>query len=84
KATFPVFFSPVKREVYEDDEEAVQVKEQSILELASLLAQTGQAEELGGLLKYIRPFLNIISKAKAAHIVRVLLDLLLNMEAATG
>ncbi|XP_064492978.1 26S proteasome non-ATPase regulatory subunit 11 [Pseudopipra pipra] len=84
EASIAILHSIVKREVYEDDEEAVQVKEQSILELASLLAQTGQAEELGGLLKYIRPFLNIISKAKAAHIVRVLLDLLLNMEAATG
>lgn len=34
----------VKRDVQENDEEAVQVKEQSILELGSLLAKTGQAE----------------------------------------
>lgn len=39
-----LFFSPVKRDVQENDEEAVQVKEQSILELGSLLAKTGQAE----------------------------------------
>ncbi|NXD87956.1 PSD11 ATPase, partial [Halcyon senegalensis] len=76
--------SPVKRDVQENDEEAVQVKEQSILELGSLLAKTGQAEELGGLLKYVRPFLNSISKAKAARLVRSLLDLFLDMEAATG
>lgn len=44
KATFLLFFSPVKRDVQENDEEAVQVKEQSILELGSLLAKTGQAE----------------------------------------
>uniref|UniRef100_A0A8B9E797 Proteasome 26S subunit, non-ATPase 11 n=1 Tax=Anser cygnoides TaxID=8845 RepID=A0A8B9E797_ANSCY len=75
---------PVKRDVQENDEEAVQVKEQSILELGSLLAKTGQAEELGGLLKYVRPFLNSISKAKAARLVRSLLDLFLDMEAATG
>ncbi|KAH0510694.1 26S proteasome non-ATPase regulatory subunit 11 [Microtus ochrogaster] len=68
----------------ENDEEAVQVKEQSILELGSLLAKTGQAAELGGLLKYVRPFLNSISKAKAARLVRSLLDLFLDMEAATG
>ncbi|NWH64823.1 PSD11 ATPase, partial [Geococcyx californianus] len=74
----------VKRDVQENDEEAVQVKEQSILELGSLLAKTGQAEELGGLLKYVRPFLNSISKAKAARLVRFLLDLFLDMEAATG
>uniref|UniRef100_A0A663MWL0 Proteasome 26S subunit, non-ATPase 11 n=1 Tax=Athene cunicularia TaxID=194338 RepID=A0A663MWL0_ATHCN len=74
----------LKRDVQENDEEAVQVKEQSILELGSLLAKTGQAEELGGLLKYVRPFLNAISKAKAARLVRSLLDLFLDMEAATG
>ncbi|NXP37531.1 PSD11 ATPase, partial [Leiothrix lutea] len=84
KANFLLFFSPVKRDVQENDEEAVQVKEQSILELGSLLAKTGQAEELGGLLKYVRPFLNSISKAKAARLVRSLLDLFLDMEAATG
>ncbi|NWU14491.1 PSD11 ATPase, partial [Cephalopterus ornatus] len=84
KATFRALFSPVKRDVQENDEEAVQVKEQSILELGSLLAKTGQAEELGGLLKYVRPFLNSISKAKAARLVRSLLDLFLDMEAATG
>ncbi|XP_030919491.1 26S proteasome non-ATPase regulatory subunit 11-like, partial [Geospiza fortis] len=84
KAIFLLFLSPVKRDVQENDEEAVQVKEQSILELGSLLAKTGQAEELGGLLKYVRPFLNSISKAKAARLVRSLLDLFLDMEAATG
>ncbi|KAG9346238.1 hypothetical protein JZ751_008063 [Albula glossodonta] len=74
----------MKRDVQEDDEEAVRVKEQSILELGSLLAKTGQAAELGGLLKYVRPFLISISKAKAARLVRSLLDLFLDMEAATG
>lgn len=44
KATFLLFLFPVKRDVQENDEEAVQVKEQSILELGSLLAKTGQAE----------------------------------------
>lgn len=33
----------VKRDVQESDEEAVRVKEQSILELGGLLAKTGQA-----------------------------------------
>lgn len=32
----------------------------------------------------MRPFLNSISKAKAARLVRSLLDLFLDMEAATG
>ncbi|MGH0147249.1 UNVERIFIED_CONTAM: hypothetical protein FKN15_011608 [Acipenser sinensis] len=83
-ASIDILHSIVKREIQENDEEAVRVKEQSILELGSLLAKTGQAAELGGLLKYVRPFLNSISKAKAARLVRLLLDLFLDMEAATG
>lgn len=35
--------STVRRDVQENDEEAVRVKEQSILELGKLLAKTGQA-----------------------------------------
>lgn len=33
----------VKRDIQDSDEEAVRVKEQSILELGGLLAETGQA-----------------------------------------
>ncbi|KAK6311384.1 hypothetical protein J4Q44_G00170480 [Coregonus suidteri] len=83
-ASIDILHSIVKRDIQESDEEAVRVKEQSILELGGLLAKTGQAAELGGLLKYVRPFLNSISKAKAARLVRSLLDLFLDMEAATG
>lgn len=39
----PFNFLTVRRDVQEDDEEAVRVKEQSILELGTLLAKTGQA-----------------------------------------
>ncbi|XP_006896018.1 PREDICTED: 26S proteasome non-ATPase regulatory subunit 11-like [Elephantulus edwardii] len=84
EASIDILHSIVKRDIQKNDEETVQVKEQSILELGSLLAKTGQAAELGGLLKYVRPFLNSISKAKAARLVRPLLDLFLDMEAATG
>lgn len=35
-------------------------------------------------MKFVRPFLISISKAKAARLVRSLLDLFLDMEAATG
>uniref|UniRef100_A0A8C6KDZ9 Proteasome 26S subunit, non-ATPase 11 n=4 Tax=Nothobranchius TaxID=28779 RepID=A0A8C6KDZ9_NOTFU len=83
-ASIDILHSIVKRDIQDCDEEAVRVKEQSILELGGLLAKTGQAAELGGLLKYVRPFLNSISKAKAARLVRSLLDLFLDMEAATG
>lgn len=40
--------------------------------------------ELGGLIKFVRPFLTLLSKAKAAKMVRTLLDLFLDMEASTG
>uniref|UniRef100_I3KPC5 Proteasome 26S subunit, non-ATPase 11b n=1 Tax=Oreochromis niloticus TaxID=8128 RepID=I3KPC5_ORENI len=83
-ASIDILHSIVRRDVQENDEEAVRVKEQSILELGTLLAKTGQAAELGGLLKFVRPFLMSISKAKAARLVRSLLDLFLDMEAATG
>uniref|UniRef100_A0A8C1XGW4 Proteasome 26S subunit, non-ATPase 11a n=1 Tax=Cyprinus carpio TaxID=7962 RepID=A0A8C1XGW4_CYPCA len=83
-ASIDILHAIVKRDIQDNDEEAVRVKEQSILELGGLLAKTGQAAELGGLLKYVRPFLNSISKAKAARLVRSLLDMFLDMEAATG
>ena len=44
----------------------------------------GHAEELGSLVKGVRPFLKSISKAKAAKLVRTLVDLFLDMEASTG
>jgi 26S proteasome regulatory subunit N6 len=40
--------------------------------------------ELEGLVKFIQPFMLLISKAKAAKMVRELLDLFLDMEASTG
>ncbi|UYV60487.1 PSMD11 [Cordylochernes scorpioides] len=66
------------------DENEVSLKEQSILELGQLLSRTGRAEELGALIKSTRPFLSHISKAKAAKLVRALVDMFLDMEASTG
>lgn len=53
----------------------------NVSQAASVIVST---LELGGLLKFVRPFLISISKAKAARLVRSLLDLFLDMEAATG
>ena len=40
--------------------------------------------ELAGLIRFTRPFLDMVSKAKAAKMVRGLVDLFLDMEAGTG
>lgn len=72
----------VKQEV--KDDEAIRVKEQAILEIGTLFAETKQATELAGLIKFVRPFLSIVSKAKAAKLVRSLVDMFLDMEAGTG
>lgn len=74
----------MKRDVDSNSEDELKVKEQAILELGSLLADTKQAEELAGLIKFTRPFLSSVSKAKAAKLVRGLVDLFLDMEAGTG
>ncbi|XP_052249445.1 26S proteasome non-ATPase regulatory subunit 11-like isoform X3 [Dreissena polymorpha] len=98
-----ILHSIVKRDVDMNNEESVKVKEQAVLELGQLLASTNQAEELGGLIKFTRPFpltrlfaelgglikftrpfLGMVSKAKAAKLVRALVDMFLDMEAATG
>ncbi|WAQ93641.1 PS11B-like protein [Mya arenaria] len=72
-AAIDMFHSIVRRDVDMNSEESVKVKEQSILEL-----------ELAGLIKFTRPFLGLVSKAKAAKLVRALVDLFLDMEAKTG
>ncbi|KAG1685549.1 26S proteasome non-ATPase regulatory subunit 11 [Nymphon striatum] len=68
----------------EHDEEAIRVKEQGIFELGEMFSKNGKAEDLGNLIKRVRPFLGIISKAKAAKLVRKLVDMFLDMEASTG
>ncbi|CAH1790270.1 unnamed protein product [Owenia fusiformis] len=80
----PILHSLVKRDVAARDEEGLKIKEQAIMELSALLAKTKQAEELAGLLKFTRPFLAYVSKAKAAKLVRGMVDLFLDMDAATG
>ncbi|CAG5120199.1 unnamed protein product [Candidula unifasciata] len=74
----------VKQDIKEADDEAIRVKEQAILEVGNLFAEQKKADELANLIKYVRPFLNMVSKAKAAKLVRALVDLFLDMEAGTG
>lgn len=71
-------------EVAENDEDQIRIKEQGILQLGELYKQEGKAKELADLIKVARPFLNLISKAKAAKLVRSLVDMFLDMQAETG
>merc|ERR1711962_1054339 len=66
-----------------EDEESLRIKEQSILELGTLLQQQGDAKELGTLVTKVRPFLKTLSKAKAAKLIRTLADLFLDMETSS-
>lgn len=77
--------SLVKRDVEAGDEAGIRVKEQSIIELGKLFAKTRQAQELVELIEFTRAtFLQHVSKAKAAKLVRTLIDLFLDMEAGSG
>lgn len=71
-------------EVEQNDEEIIKEKEQKILSLGELYKKEGKAKELAELIKATRPFLSVISKAKAAKLVRSLVDFFLDLEAGIG
>ncbi|KAK6166724.1 hypothetical protein SNE40_023355 [Patella caerulea] len=83
-AAVEVFSAIVKRNLPVGDEEGIKSKEQAILDLGSIYAENKQATEIIALIVYTRPFLAMVSKAKAAKLVRGLVDRFLDMEAATG
>lgn len=70
--------------VAEDDEESIRIKEQGILQLGELYKKEGNARDLAELIRATRPFLSFISKAKAAKLVRSLVDFFLDLEAGIG
>ena len=83
KLTIEFLFLLVKQD-FENDENGTRCKEQAILDLGNLYAKHEKAAELAELIKFSRPFLGMISKAKAAKLVKALVDLFLDMEAGTG
>lgn len=70
--------------IADDDEDNIRIKEQGILQLGELYKKEGKAKELADLIKATRPFLSLISKAKAAKLVRSLVDFFLDLEAGIG
>jgi len=67
-----------------DEEEAIRTREQEIMNLGEKYKKEKKPHELAQLIRDVRPFLGMISKAKAAKLVRSLVDLFLDMEASTG
>lgn len=74
----------LKQKDEDNDEENIQNKEQDILNLGEKYKNEGKAKELAELIKATRPFLGMISKAKAAKLVRSLVDYFLDLEAGIG
>ncbi|CAF0758721.1 unnamed protein product [Didymodactylos carnosus] len=72
----------VQIETISDDEDSIRIKETTILALGKLFKEIKDAK--AELIKTTRPFLGHVSKAKAAKLVRTLVDLFLDMEAGTG
>ncbi|XP_018326202.1 26S proteasome non-ATPase regulatory subunit 11 isoform X2 [Agrilus planipennis] len=67
-----------------NEDEQIKTKEQDILNLGEKYKKEGKAKELADLIKATRPFLSMISKAKAAKLVRSLVDFFLDLEAGIG
>lgn len=66
------------------DEETLKEQETGIMELGKQYKSEGNAQDLQKLIQMIRPFTKLLSKAKAAKLVRGLVDMYLDMEATTG
>jgi len=73
-----------QEETEEMDEEMLKERESGIMELGNKYKTEGNARDLQKLIQMIRPFTKLLSKAKAAKLVRGLVDMYLDMEAATG
>jgi len=69
----------VNKEVLMENEEEVKEKESAILKVAHLYSLMKNVNGIGDLIKETRPFLNCMSKAKAAKLIRDLLDLFLEV-----
>jgi len=67
-----------------NDEELLKEQETGIMELGNKYKTEGNAQDLQKLIQMIRPFTKLLSKAKAAKLVRGLVDMYLDMDATTG
>ena len=68
----------------EMDEEKLKENESKVMDIGKMYRKQGNAADLGRLIKLILPFSKLLSKAKAAKLIRGLLDMYLDMGADTG
>jgi hypothetical protein len=61
-------------------EETLRDQEANILQLGERLREEGRTQEMTDLIQKVRHFLRFMSKAKAAKLVRGLVDMFLEME----
>jgi len=73
----------MKMDLNTADQDDVVSRESAILALGEDYKKAKQAEKLAQLIRDTRPFLGEISKAKAARLVRSLVDMLLELEGAS-
>ena len=62
------------------DEEQLKEKETVLVEIGKKYRDDGNAKDLETMIKMIRPFTKLLSKAKAAKLIRLLVDMYLDME----
>jgi 26S proteasome regulatory subunit N6 len=67
-----------------EKEEGIKQHEQKIMEVGQELKDLGKADELKKLVSAIRPFLHLLSRAKAAKLVKDLIEMCIEMNAGTG
>ena len=65
-------------------EEELRDMDSKAMEVGKKYREEGNAKDLGNMIKRIRPFTKLLSKAKAAKLIRGLVDMYLDMDAATG
>merc|ERR1711874_772714 len=62
------------------DEEELKEKETVLMEIGKKYREDGNAKDLEIMIKMIRPFTKLLSKAKAAKLIRLLVDMYLDKE----
>ena len=66
------------------DEEELKEKETVLMEIGKKYRDDGNAKDLEIMIKMIRPFTKLLSKAKAAKLIRLLVDMYLDMESSAS